>query len=67
MVNHPATIPPPIVRTGSWMATRGYPFEQIHKDYCLGNTLKVSNWSRNNPLSGLLTNTFRVFVSRIQK
>jgi len=35
-------------------------------DYCPENTLKVSNWSRNNPLSGLLTNTFGVFVSIIQ-
>ena len=35
-------------------------------DYCPGNTPKVSNWSRNNPLSGLLTNIFGVFVSIIQ-
>ena len=35
-------------------------------DYCPGNTPKVSNWSRNSPLSGLMTNTFGVFVSIIQ-
>ena len=35
-------------------------------DYCPGNTPKVSNWSRNSPLSGLMTNTFGVFFSMIQ-
>ena len=35
-------------------------------DYCPGNMPKVSNWSRNSPLSGLMTNTCGVFVSIIQ-
>jgi len=35
-------------------------------DYGPGNTPKVSNWSRNSPLSGLMTNTFGVLVSIIQ-
>ena len=34
-------------------------------DYCAGNTPRVSDWSRTNPLSGLLTNAFGVFVSII--
>jgi len=50
------------------------PHEAIHAnifmiqllDYCPGNTPKVSNWSRHNPLNGLLTNTLGVFVSIIQ-
>ena len=35
-------------------------------DHCPGNTPEVSNWSRHNPLSGLLTHTFGVCVSMIQ-
>ena len=36
-------------------------------DYCPGNTPKVSNWSRSSPLSGLMTNTFGVFVSILHR
>jgi hypothetical protein len=35
-------------------------------DYCPGKTPEVSTWSRNSALSTLMTNTFGVFVSKIQ-
>ena len=46
---------------------RGYPFQQIHKSILGLLPSKVSLWSRNSLLSGLLTNTSGVFVSKIQQ
>ena len=46
--------------------TRGDRFISQLLNYCPGNTPKVSNRSRNSPLSGLMTITFGVFVSKIQ-
>ena len=56
------------------MPEKALPHESTHAnrfisqllDYCSENTPKGSNRSCNNPLSGLLTNTFGVFVSKIQ-
>jgi len=58
-------LPPPTLWRGEAIHANRFISQLL--EHCPGNTPKVDNWSRYNPRSGLLTNTFGVFASIIQQ